>query len=125
VSQTISTTFRARDGAAGNPPTVRCSRSDCQPVETIARTPSTPRIAAVADRTLRESSPRVAIARLIGPASPAASSRLHPAYIGILKSAPQIATVASSHDPTRSETSLGSQRLRTAIANPGITIRAA
>ena len=117
--------MRARGGGAGNAATALDSRSACQPDDPTARTPSTPTNAAEVRRSRRESRPRAATASPISRPSPAASSRLHAPYIGILSRAPQIASVARSHDTARRGTSLGRSQHDAPTSNPGISMKAA
>src|SRR5262249_52588478 len=56
----------------------------------------------------------------IGRASPTARSRLQAPYIGSLRSADQIASVANSQDATFSERSFGQSRFTAPTATPGI-----
>ena len=76
-------------------------------------------------RTVRGVPDTAATASLIGRPSPAARSRLQAPYSGSLSRAAQIASVANSHDPARSETSLGRSRLTAATTIPGISNRTA
>ena len=85
--------------------------------------PAAPRSPARAYRACRGCRPWAATAPLIGRPSPAAKSRLQPPYRGILSRAPQIASVANSHVPARSETRPERSQFTAANTIPGITNR--